>query len=111
MPEFDKFLQDLKEGMAQLAKDNFGKKNWQAALQDGQAFLEKSKADLQRWLKMLNNKEITQEEFKSLVEGLKDLAAMEALKQAGLKAAKIDKFRTQAINLLIDTAFKIIIPI
>jgi hypothetical protein len=109
MLEFDKFYASLKEEMAQLVKKDFGKKNWQAALQDGQEFLDKSKADLQRWLKMLNNGEISTEEFKSLVEGLKDLAPMELLRQAGLKAAKIDKFRTQAINLLIDTAFKFIL--
>jgi len=109
MLEFDKFLQALKAEMAQLAKDNFAKKNWQAALQDEQEFLDKSKADLQRWLKMLNNKELSPEDFKSLVEGLKDLAPMEALKQAGLKAAKLDHFRTQSINLLIDLTFKFIL--
>ncbi len=93
MFEFDKFLATLKEQMAQLAKTNFGKENWQAALKDGQDFVDKSKADLQKWLKMLNNGEISQDEFKSLAAGLRDLAEMEMLKQAGLKAAQVDKFR------------------
>lgn len=109
MLEFNKFQASLKDEMAQLVKQDFAKENWQAGLQDGQAFLDKSKADLQRWMTRLNNKEISPEEFKSLAEGLKDLGQMEALKQAGLKAAKIDQFRTQAINLLIDVAFKFIL--
>jgi hypothetical protein len=108
MLEFDKFLADLEKQLAELAKSTF-KENWQAAVKDGQDFLDQSKAKLQKYLKMLNNGEIDQDEFKSLAAGLSDLAEMEMLKQAGLKAAQIDQFRTQVINLVIDAAFKFIV--
>ena len=108
MFEFDKFLADLKEQMTQLAKREF-KENWQAAMKDGQDFLDNSKDKLQKYLKMLNNHEIDQDEFKSLAGHLGVQAEMEMLKQAGLKAARIDQFRTQAINLVISAAFKFIV--
>jgi len=108
MLEFDKFMADLKKQMGELAKNMF-KENWQAATKDGQAFLDNSKDKLQKYLTMLNEGKIKEDEFKSLAAGLGDLAQMEMLKQAGLKAAQIDQFRISAVNLLIDTAFKFIL--
>ncbi len=108
MLEFDKFLTDLEKQMAELAKNTF-KENWQAAMKDGQDFLNNSKTKLQKYLNLLNNGDIDQDDFKSLAAGLSDLAEMEMLKQAGLKAAQIDKFRAQVISLVIDAAFKFIV--
>jgi hypothetical protein len=108
MLEFDKFLADLEKQMAEQAKSTF-KENWQAAIKDGQDFLNNSKGKLQKYLTLLNNGDIDQDDFKSLAAGLSDLAEMEMLKQAGLKAAQIDQFRTQVINLVIDAAFKFIV--
>ena len=108
MLDFEKFMADLKKQMGELAKSMF-KENWQAATEDGLDFLDNSKDKLQKYLKMLNDGEIDQDEFKSLTAGLGDLAKMEMLKQAGLEAARIDQFRISAINLLIDTAFRFIL--
>jgi uncharacterized protein YecA (UPF0149 family) len=108
MLDFEKFLQSLKDQILQLAKDTV-KENWQAAVQDGQNIVDKNEAKLQKWLTMLNNGDLDQEEFTFLCGGLKDLAEMEALRQAGLKAAQIDKFRTQLFALIIDAGFKFIV--
>ena len=108
MLDFEKFMADLKKQMGELAKSMF-KENWQAATEDGLDFLDNSKDKLQKYLRMLNNGEIDQDEFKSLAAGLGDLGKMEMLRQAGLRAAQIDQFRIKAINLLIDTAFRFIL--
>jgi hypothetical protein len=108
MLDFNKFLKDLMAQITQLAKDTV-KENWQAAVKDGQNIVDKNEAKLQKWLILLNNGDIDQEDFKFLCGGLKDLAEMEALKQAGLKAAQIDQFRSQVIGLVIGTAFKFIV--
>jgi hypothetical protein len=107
MADFQKLWQDLKEQITQLAKATV-EENWQAAMQDGKDIVDKNEAKLQKWLTMLNQGQIDKEEFEFLCGGLKNLAEMEALRQAGLKAAQIDKFRTQLFALIIDTGFKFI---
>jgi hypothetical protein len=108
MLDFHKLWQDLIDQITQLAKDTV-KEDWQAALQDDKDIVDKNEAKLQKWLTMLNQGQIDKEEFEFLCGGLKNLAEMEALKQVGLKAAQIDKFRTQLFALIIDTGFKFIV--
>jgi hypothetical protein len=63
------------------------------AIQDGEDFLNRTQDDLERWTRLLEEGELSRDEFESLVRGQKDLAEMEALKQAGLAAAKADRFQ------------------
>lgn len=77
-----------------------------AAEQDGQDFLDGSKVQLEKWAKQLADGEINKDDFEFLVKGLKDLAEMEALKQAGLAVIQIDRFKKAVINTVIETAFK-----
>ncbi len=44
------------------------------------------------------------DEFMFLVKGQKDVAQMLALKQAGLAAVNVDKFRNGVIDLVVNTA-------
>jgi ribosomal protein L9 len=74
------------------------------ALQDGNAFLEQTENDIATWLQDLKQGDITQKNFESLVRGEKDLADMEALKQAGLGQATIDAFVTGFIQIVINVA-------
>lgn len=106
MAEFKDFLRQLEEAAKQLiaaSLSDFG----DAALQDARAFLNRSKAALKRWVGKLAAGELSQEEFESLVRGQKDLAEMEALKQAGLALVRLDKFRKSLFDLVIDTALKV----
>ncbi len=107
MLDIHKLWQELIAQITQLAKDTL-KANWQDALKDGKDIVDKNGAKLQKWLTLLNQGQIDKEEFEFLCGGLKNLAEMEALKQAGLKVAQIDKFRTQLFALIIDTSFKFI---
>ena len=107
MLDFQKLWKDLKEQITHLAKDTVTE-NWQAAVQDGKDIVDQSEAKLQKWLTMLNEGQLDKEEFEFLCGGLKNLAEMEALRQAGLKAGQIDKFRTQLFALIIDAGFKFV---
>jgi hypothetical protein len=108
MFDFNKFLADLEKQLVELAKNTF-QENWQAAVKDGLDFLENSQVKLEKYLLLLNNGDIDQDDFQSLIAGLSDLARMEMLEQAGLKAAQIDKFRIQLLAVIIDVAFKFIV--
>ena len=106
MANFEEFVDAIKEGVKQLAKENFdGFEN--EAKSDAEAFIEKSKQDLQRWTKLLAQGDINEEDFSDLVNAKKALAEMFALRQAGLALVKLEKFRKGFINLVIDTAFDV----
>jgi hypothetical protein len=102
---------DIKDKIAQqaatLAQTLFGK-FINEAVQDGKDFLQRTENDISTWLQDLNEGEITQKNFESLVRGEKDLAEMQALKQAGLAQAAIDTFINGFIQIVISVAVKAI---
>ncbi len=106
MATFDEFLKTLKTELVEFAEYSW-KIYKTAAVKDGKAFLEKSKADLERWTKMLAKGELTRDDFEWLVVGKKDLAELEALKQKGLAKVALDRFVNGLIDTIVSTAFKI----
>jgi hypothetical protein len=74
------------------------------AVQDGNTFLQQTENDIATWLEDLKQGDITQKNFESLVRGEKDLAEMQALKQAGLGQVAIDTFVNGFIQIVINAA-------
>ncbi len=104
MAKFDDFWNTLKTGLGELALKNWGEVK-DAAVADGQAFLNKTKADLERWTKLMGTGALTKDDFEWLVAGKKDLAEMQALEKAGLTLVRAERFQNALISLVIDTAF------
>lgn len=102
MPDLDDLLDALKDDVADLAEDHFDDLR-DRAVNDSQSFVEETNEDIQRWAQKMANGQLSQAEFRSLLQGRKDLAEMEGLKQAGLAAAKVDKFRDALIDEVVET--------
>jgi len=100
---FDKLIEQITT-LAKTTVQNYT----DAAIADGKQFLMDSQEKLKRWTLLLANQQLTTEDFEWLVMSQKDLAQMEALKQAGLALARIDAFRLSVLNLIIDTVFAIL---
>ncbi len=64
--------------------------------------------DIQNWSTMLANGEIDADNFKSLVLGQKDLLKMDAIEHAGLVLIRVDQFKLDICNLLINTVTSIV---
>jgi hypothetical protein len=105
MPDFERFLDTVKDEVVALAKDHLEEMQG-AAVQDGEAFLERTKDDLKRWTRLLEQGDLTREDVEWLIKAKKDLAKMEALKQAGLAAARVDRFRNALIDRVINTTVR-----
>jgi hypothetical protein len=75
---------------------------------DARTSLEDHKADLERWSKMLQEQQLTQEEMKDLIATRIAVDLMKVLKQRGLAVAQVDKFKGALVNFLISAAFKLI---
>ena len=103
MAKFDDFWNTLKAGLEQLALKNW-KEVKDAAVADGDAFLEQTKSDLERWTKLLGTGALTKDDFEWLVAGKKDLAEMQALEKAGLSLVRAERFQNALISLVVDTA-------
>ena len=72
--------------------------------QDAEAFLQQSRANLQKWVQQLANKEIDEEEFRWLVESQKAAAEMTALRAANTGALQTEQFRDSFLNVVVSTA-------
>ncbi|KAA2238433.1 hypothetical protein F0L74_19590 [Chitinophaga agrisoli] len=105
--DFAQIFNQLIEQVTTLAK-NTVKDYTDAAVTDGKQFLQESQEKLQRWTTLLANHQLTTQDFTWLVQSQKDLAQMEALKQAGLAMARIDAFKASMLTLIIDTVFSIL---
>ena len=109
MSKFDEFFDAVLEGAKDLAKEILQGFITEAG-EDTKAFLEKTRADLERWTGLLADKKLTEQDFSDLVLAKKALAQMHALTQTGLFLTKIERFRSSLINLIIDKAFDVFIP-
>ncbi len=106
MATFNDFLDEVKKEITVFAE-----KSWESykdgAVSDGNAFVEKTKVDLERWTQMLSHGQLTRDDFEWLVVGKKDLAELEALKLAGLTKVALDRFVNGVIDVVINSAFKV----
>ena len=106
--EFDRFVELVEDGTKDLAKNTLrGYKD--EALADAKVFLESSKDDARRWSKLLYKGELSQEDYEWLILSKKDVVELQILKDAGLTAVRIDRFKHALMNLVIDTAFDVFV--
>lgn len=104
MSQFNDFTESVKEGAKELAREVFGDFEHEAK-EDVEAFLERSKEDLQRWTKLLAHGELSQQEFRDLVEAKKSLAEIHLLTQQGVALTKLERFKNGLTDLVVDSAF------
>ena len=105
MPTFNDFVTTVKNDLLDFTKENLEEYK-DEILKDGNAFVEKTKEDLQRWTEGLASGALSQADFEFLLKGKKDLAQMEALKQLGLSKIRITKITNSIIDVVVGSAVK-----
>ena len=109
MSTFSDFENAVVAGVKDLAKGSL-KDYLQQAQDDAKDYLVKSRQKLALWTAALASGDLSGLEFEGLVNSEAGLAAMEGLKQVGIAAADIQRFRDALIKLVIDSAFKAFLP-
>ena len=105
--DFNSIFEQLKQGVIDLAQSTL--KNYVSnAKQDAINMLNEMKEKLKRWTLLLADGKLTTSDFEWLVNSQKDLVEMDALKQAGLAAIRIDQFKASLMNLVVDTIFNLV---
>ena len=105
MANIDSLLQELKNGIVDLAK-NEGKQYANQVQADGEAFVNASEADFRLWATQLSEGKLSKEDFASLIRGKKQVATMKALTAVGVAAASKDRIQTAIINLAVNALIK-----
>jgi hypothetical protein len=108
MVNFNKVFDDIKDQVGGLAERDLKDFSSQGK-QDGEAFLTQSRDKLEKWMQLLANKKIDEDEFRWLVESQKAAAQMEALRNANAGTMQIEKFRDSLLQIVVKTAITAVI--
>ena len=103
MADFNEFLKVLKDNTDDLIRKSW-KEYQKAAMKDGGSFIRKTKDDLERWTMLLAEGKLMQDDFAWLVQGKRDLAELEAMKQEGLSQVQLNRFRNALMKVVVNTA-------
>jgi hypothetical protein len=76
----------------------------EAAISDGNDFLEKTQDDIQRWCKLLEEGTLSRDDLAVLLATKKHLAELAELKRRGLSRAALDRFMNGLIDTVASTA-------
>ena len=110
MADFDKVFDDIKNQVGAEAETDL-KQFFDQGKQDAQAFLDQSRDRLEKWMQLLADKQIDEDEFGWLVESQKAVAQMAALKKANAGTMQIEKFRDSVFQIIVNTAVPAIIAV
>lgn len=103
MADFNQIFNDIKNQLGPLAEKDI-KEFADQGKQDAEAFLEQSREKLQKWVQLLAEGQIDEDEFQWLVESQKAAAEMEALRAANAGTMRIEQFRDTVLNVVVKTA-------
>ena len=99
MADFNQLQEQLKDSLVKLGSKEWGAYR-EAPEKDAAAFLQQTRADLERWAQMLQSGQLSQDEFQWLLQAKKDSLQMEALKHAGLAKVALDGFSKDLLTTL-----------
>jgi hypothetical protein len=109
MSKFDQFWNGIRDGLPGLVGD-FAKGAKDQAIGGMKTFLDRSRADLERWSGMLEKGDLSFDEFQSLLKGMKDAGEIRAIRVAGVTLARVQRLRDQLIDLLVKSATGAFLP-
>ena len=99
---FDQLFKDLESGTETVAREAVQQYAGQAK-KDGQDAINSMKTNLPRGAAEAETGDLTKNDLEFLLQEESALDEMKALKQAGLAAVQIDKFRNAMINMILGT--------
>ena len=105
MSQFDDFLDAAKANLSVLGKDSFDGYSAEVKAMV-QAALDKARANLERWTAQLAVSQLTQAEFKNLVQGETDLTEIAGYTAAGISQAEAQRLRDAVTVTVINTALE-----
>lgn len=104
---FEGLLKDIEREAAAASREIVGS-HARTAVKDSREFLLRIRADLERWARMVAAGEMSEQDFRSLVEGSKGVAEMHGLRRRGEALATIGRFQDRVIAIIIDKVLALV---
>lgn len=104
---FDQLMQSLESGVESIAKTSLSD-YLNNALQDGENAISSIKSNIEQWAVEAEKGSLTYQDLAFLTKGNEAVNEMTALKESGLSAIRLDEFKNNIINLVLDTVFSFI---
>jgi hypothetical protein len=104
--DFSELLNTLVEGITGLLKSTLNNATTDLKA-DAQRFVEQNKDNLQRWAGLYASGKLTAKDLEALLRSSKNLFDMELLKQSGIALIAVDKFKTDAIAVIVNSFSKL----
>ncbi len=106
--DIDQLIASLKAQLALLFKNKFAE--FGSSLQsDAETFLNNSKTTLERWLLLLTDGSIKQDEFEWLLKSQQDVIILQALQTAGVSKIKLNAIKKAIIKTVVETTINALI--
>lgn len=100
---FDEVVKTIKDYAT-----TFFKQNKDDVVNEAKTVLNAHKEDIKRWINLVSEGKLTQDDMNDLVGGRIDLDKMEALKLKGMSKGKVDRIKAFLIDTVVTTIFKLI---
>jgi hypothetical protein len=100
--DFESIYNDVKDAVVSIVVSAY-KDYKNAAISDATNYLNEAKGKIKEYTLQLVNEEISEDEFKFNIAGLKELCEMNALKECGVTEIALDKTKSDIINAVIST--------
>ena len=99
---FEPIYKELKDSVINIAVSSY--KNYKnAVISDVTSYLAKVKDKIEEYTLQLSKNDLSEDEFKFNVDGLKELCEMKALAQCGVAQIELDKLKLKIGNTIVTT--------
>ncbi len=109
MSKIDAFLKAVLDGAQDLAGE-YIKGAHKRGLTEMRGYVEARAEDVERWTRLLESGELTEQDFRHLLLALKDGAEIRTLRIAGVELARLQRLRDALVDLVIDKALGTFLP-
>jgi hypothetical protein len=106
--DIKELLKELKKGIIDLVKEKFDVETKELKTEISGLLIE-SKEKLERWSILLQNEQLTIEDFEWLVGSQRDLLQLETLRKIGVSQVKLGHFKSKVIKFIVETTVKFVL--
>lgn len=106
--DFITILEQIKEAILQVSVEKYGKLSKESK-KDINDFLMASEVKLKNWTLLLENKQISVNDYEWLVKSQIDLLEMKGLQIAGISKISLGHFKNKIIKTIVNTVVGIVL--
>ena len=106
--DINEILESAKNSILDLVKEKYNQRTSEIE-KDVDEFLKESKDKIARWTGLLEQEQLSKEEFELLLYAQKDLFVIKSLYQAGISKISLGHLKNNIAKIIVSTVIKLIL--